>query len=199
MDGWIRLDGLVSGKTCARLLRAAPAHWIDTPEHQIGSVREAGMTCGVVFAAASADVRRFGNAIRDGINSVTIKEVPPLPPFTDVQWGRARADGAQFITAHRDPARTGGVIAVTTLFGAARFRIWHDRADPRRSAEESPSTTWQTGNGDLVLIAGNGWPQPDDRCPVHAVASPNDGQRITLTLRHNTAGPGADYFEPQLS
>ena len=195
-DGWIRLDGLVSERACARLLEAAPGTWIDTPEHQIGSVREAGMTCGVVFVAASADVRRFGDAIRDGINSVTIKAVPPIPPFTDVQWGRARADGAQFITAHRDPARAGGVIAITTLFGAARFRIWHDRADPRKSADELPSTTWKTGNGDLVLIAGNGWPQPYDRCPVHEIASPNGGQRITMTLRHNTAGPGADYFEP---
>ena len=96
--------------SCARLLGTASAPWIDTPEHQIGSVREAGMTCGAVFAAASADVRRFGDAIRDGINSVTIKAVPPIPPFTDVQWGRARADGAQFITAHRDPARAGGLL-----------------------------------------------------------------------------------------
>jgi hypothetical protein len=196
-NGWIRLVGLVSGAACARLLGAAPATWIDTPEHQIGTVREAGMTCGVVFTDASPQVRRFGDAIRDGINSVIIEEeVPPLPPFTDVQWGRARPDGAQFITAHRDPARAGGVIAITTLSGAARFRIWHARADPRRSAEELPSTTWQTGDGDLVLLAANGWPQPDDRCPVHEVASPNDGQRITMTLRHNIAGPGADYFPP---
>src|SRR5262245_27338550 len=138
-NGWIRLDGLVRERDCRRLLEAAPATWIDTPEHQIGLVREAGMTCGVVFTAASPDVRRFGNAIRDGINSISTKEVPPLPPFSDVQWARARANGAQFITAHRDPARAGGVIAITTLFGAARFRIWHDRADPRRSAEELPS------------------------------------------------------------
>jgi hypothetical protein len=48
----------------------------------------------------------------------------------------------------------------------------------------------------LVLIAGNGWPHPDDRCPVHEVASPIDGQRITMTLRHNTAGPGADLLRP---
>jgi hypothetical protein len=196
MDGWIRLDGLVNERACARLLEAAPATWIDTPEHQIGSVREAGMACGLIFTAASADVRRFGNVIRDGINSVTIAEVPALPPFTDVQWGRARPDGAQFITAHRDPARAGGVIAITNLFGAARFRIWHDRADPRLSADELPSTSWQTANGDLVLIAGNGWPQPGDRCPVHEVASPVDGQRFTLTLRYNIAGPGADFFGP---
>jgi hypothetical protein len=195
-NGWIRLVGLVSAKACARLLGAAPATWTDTPEHQIGTVREAGMTCGVEFSSASLDVRRFGATIRDGINSVITEEVPPLPPFTDVQWGRPRPDGAQFITPHRDPARAGGVIAITTLIGAAHFRIWHARADPRRRAEALPSTTWQTGNGDLVLIAGNGWPQPDDRCPVHEVASPIDGPRITMTLRHNTAGPGADYFKP---
>jgi len=48
--------------------------------------------------------------------------------------------------------------------------------------------------GDLVLMQSGGWPRPDDRCPIHAVDSPPSGSRLTLTLRHNKGGYGADYF-----
>ena len=193
-QGWTRLQGQVTGRTCTRLLGAAPPTWIDTPEHQMGQVREAGVSSGMVLADSSSDVRSFAERIREGVNSALPPGVAELPPFTDVQWGRARDTGAQFITAHRDPLRVGGVIAITTLFGSAPFRIWHDGADPRGSESQLPSTAWETADGDLVLIAGNGWPRPQVRCPVHEVGSPPGGERMIMTLRHNTAGAGADFF-----
>jgi hypothetical protein len=123
--------------SCARLLGTASAPWIDTPEHQIGSVREAGMTCGAVFAAASADVRRFGDAITDGINSVTIKEVPPsrrLPTFSGVGPVPMAPNSSPPIAipperagyCHHDPVRRGPL---------------SDLARPRRSAPKRRGAT----------------------------------------------------------
>jgi len=45
-----------------------------------------------------------------------------------------------------------------------------------------------------VLLRGGGWPTPTSRCPIHEAQSPAAGERVTLTLRHNKGGYGADYF-----
>lgn len=66
----------------------------------------------------------------------------------------------------------------------ALFRVW--RGDV--------VTEWETDDGDLVILRGRGWPTEKPLCPVHEVESPRVGERMTLTLRHNVGGPGADYF-----
>jgi hypothetical protein len=109
--------------------------------------------------------------------------MPPLPMFNHAQWSRADA-GHKYITRHRDPPTAGGVIAVVTIRGRALFRVW----------EGAGAHEWETGDGDVVLLRGSGWPTADAICPVHEAESPLAGDRVTLTLRHNTGGFGADYF-----
>ena len=76
------------------------------------------------------------------------------------------------------------VIAIVTLRGHAVFRVW----------QGSEATEWETTDGDLVLLRGHGWPEGDSLCPVHEVESPRRGERMTMTLRHNTRAPGGGYF-----
>ena len=89
-----------------------------------------------------------------------------------------------FIGRHCDPPSADGVIAVLTIRGRAAFRVW----------DEAGAHEWDTDDGDLVLMRGGDWPTAGARCPLHEAASPLVGDRVTLTLRHNKAGFGADYF-----
>lgn len=93
--------------------------------------------------------------------------------------------GHHFITAHRDPPGVGGVIAIITLEGVARFRVW---------SEEDQAGEWDTAPGDLVLLRGTGWPSESALCPRHEVEPPRTCSRSILTYRFNRGGPGADYF-----
>jgi hypothetical protein len=84
---------------------------------------------------------------------------------------------------------------VLTIRGRAPFRVWDGEgklAEAQRHPERA--TEWDTEAGDLVLLCGRGWPTPTSRCPIHEARSPAAGERVTLTLRHNTGGYGADYF-----
>lgn len=180
-SGWLRLRGAVDARTRAALTEAAPPTWTPLPEIEQG-VRQGGQSCGVFFNNASVAVREFGAEICGSL-SVARRDLPPVPCFNEVQWGRSH-DGVGFITAHRDPLGAGGVIAIVTLSGRALFRVWHG----------SNATEWETDDGDLVLLVGRGWPTDDSLCPVHEVESPSGGDRMTMTLRHNLGGPGADYF-----
>lgn len=54
-------------------------------------------------------------------------------------------------------------------------------------------TEWQTGAGQLVVLHGVGWPEPDSQCRLHEVDPPVEGERRIMTLRQTSAeqGPGA--------
>ena len=193
-EGWVRLEGAVGGRACTRLVGAAPFTWQDSPD-QVGRVRQAGMVCGARVDEAPPVVKGLADVIRDSINAARPFNVAKLPAFNEAQWGRARFDGSMFITPHRDPPGAGGVIAITSLYGHAPFRVWHHRADPRLTGSESaPFAQWTTADGDLVILTGRGWPHPESVCPVHEVGSPPDGERMILTLRHNRGGPGEDWL-----
>jgi hypothetical protein len=99
-----------------------------------------------------------------------------------VTWGKT-LDGRSFISRHRDPPTAGGVIATVTLRGRAKFRVF----------DEDEAIEWETEDGDVVIIRGTGWPTESSVCPLHEAES-IDTERFTLTFRHNTRGPGADYF-----
>lgn len=89
----------------------------------------------------------------------------------------------------------GGVIAVLTLRGRAPFRVWEtDGSSVDAAGQPELAEEWETNDGDLVLLRGDGWPTPTSRCPIHEAQSPPRGDRSTLTLRHNKGGYGADYF-----
>lgn len=179
--GWMRLQGVVDDRTCAALAKAAPSTWAPLPEVE-GRVRQGGLSCGIFFDNAPRIVQDLGREICTSLTEAR-PDLLPVPWFNEVQWGRSH-NGVGFITPHRDPPGAGGIIAIVTLSGHALFRIW----------QGSNATEWETDDGDLVLLRGHGWPSEDSLCPVHEVESPRAGDRMTMTLRHNRRGPGADYF-----
>lgn len=179
--GWLRLEGAIDGRTRAALVGSAPSTWAPLPEVE-GCVRQGGLSCGAFVRNTPAPVQEFGDEICDFLTAAR-PDLPSVPHFNEVQWGRSQ-DGVGFITAHRDPPGAGGIIAIVTISGCAQFRVW-------QGADE---TEWETKDGDLVLLRGRGWPTSDSFCPVHDVRSPRVGDRMTMTLRHNLGGPGADYF-----
>ena len=182
-DGWVRLAGVVRGRTCGRLVNAAPTTWEPEPE-VVGTVRQSGVSTGLYFDRAPTTVREVGLAISDALTEARPPDTPVIPCFNEVRWGRSQAGGGHSITAHRDPPLCGGVIATVTLFGKAMFRVW----------SAADAVEWETADGDLVILQGDGWPTATSRCPVHEAESPAVGDRMILTYRYNKGGPGADYF-----
>jgi hypothetical protein len=182
-DGWIRLAGVVSGRTCARLVGAAPITWEPEPE-VVGGVHQSAVSTGLSFDRAAPSVRAVGLAICDAMTDARPPGTPAIPRFNEVRRSRSQEGAGPSITAHRDPPLCGGVIATVTLFGQARFRVWSG----------ADVVEWETTDGDLVLLGGNGWPTETSRCPMHEAASPTLGHRMILTYRYNKGGPGARYF-----
>jgi hypothetical protein len=181
-DGWVRLKGVDDGRTCARLVGAAPTTW-QVENETIGSVRQSGLSCGAHFDQSDAIVRRLGVAICDSLTNSLPLGTSPVPRFNVATWNRSQ-NGIGYITAHRDPPSVGGVIAIVTLWGQARFRVWNG----------PQPIEWRTGDGDLVILCGNGWPTEDSVCPLHEAESPMEGDRMIMTLRYNQRGPDAGYF-----
>jgi hypothetical protein len=190
--GWSRLSRAVDPDVLTELETAAPRRWAALP-HTEGSagVRQAGRSCHSDIASAAGAVRALATAIRDGIERS--RGAAELPAFNHAEWCQPD-NGRMFITPHRDPQRASGVIAIVTLRGRVLFRIW-DIDGTNADAERHPEMAeqWQTAGGDVVLMRGGGWPTPAARCPIHE-AQQAAGERMTLTLRHNTGGFGADYF-----
>lgn len=179
--GWTRLRQAFDVETGARLAAAAHDRWYSLDD--VAGIRQAGRNCGVFLADADPLVKGVARGICDSLAAALSAAARPLPSFNEVTWG-THHDGAHYITAHRDPPGAGGVIAILTLWGRARFRVW----------DEHGGAAWDTEDGDLVLLNGNGWPAADSRCPEHEVESPTSGDRMVLTYRYNRGGPGADYF-----
>jgi hypothetical protein len=195
--GWVRLQSVVPARVCAQLVEAAPSSWsVVDPDEGGGVVRQGGLSGHAEVTGAAPIVRSFAQSIVLAINRTRSAELLELPAFNHANWGRS-IDGVGFITAHRDPPAAGGMIAITTLAGRARFRVWDDDGvSELPSVEHDPVAAheWDTDDGDLVLLRGGGWPRLASRCPVHEVESPPTGDRIILTLRHNKGGYGASYF-----
>jgi len=195
--GWARLERAAAPAFAAALEAEAPDSWASLPTSEgTGFVRQGGLACHAEVTPSSRAVLHLADAIRLGIDGAgSGLGLPPLPAFNHAEWCRAEA-GAKFITPHRDPVTAGGVVAVLTIRGCCEFRVWGDEfAGTSAQAEQQPelATSWDTLDGDLVLLRG-GWPTPSSVCPIHEALSPPAGERITLTLRHNVGGYGADYF-----
>jgi hypothetical protein len=193
--GWARIERAVEADLAVKLEAAAPGPWKPLPATEGGAgVRQAGLACHSEVSSTSGVVADLAEAIRVGIDGACKGGVPPLPAFNHADWCRAER-GEKFITPHRDPSTAGGVIAVLTIRGEAPFRVWEIDGSPS-DAERHPelATSWVTADRDLVLLRGGGWPTPQSRCPIHEAQTPLSGERMTLTLRTNMGGYGADYF-----
>lgn len=191
--GWTRLARAVAPPTLGVLEQAASEPWFSLPETEAG-VRQAGLACHRAVEESADVVRSLADAICAGIDGAHAPDAAGLPAFNHAEWCRAEM-GQKFITPHRDPDTAGGVIAVLTIGGRAVFRVW-DLDASLADAQSHPelATAWETEAGDLVLMVSGGWPLPTSRCPIHEAESPLAGDRLTLTLRHNKGGYGADYF-----
>lgn len=83
------------------------------------------------------------------------RRTPATRPTRDT--GLQRGDlgpapaGRGHITAHRNPSAYGGVVAMFTLAGHARFRVW---TNPEEVSD------LETGPGQLVLLRGAGLQRP---------------------------------------
>jgi hypothetical protein len=182
-DGFARLESAVASDVCRDLAAAAPATWEAEPE-VIGNVRQRAISTGLYFDRADKAVRQVGAVICESLSAAIPPGITIPPLFNEVRWSRSQAGSGHSITAHRDPPLCGGVIAIVTLFGQALFRIWSG----------ATAAEWKTAEGDLVILSGNGWPTARDTCRVHEAELPDEGERMIITFRHNTGGPGADYF-----
>ena len=139
------------------------------------------------MADADVAVRDLAGEIATSLTeAMAVLGMPAVPTFNDVSWTRY-PEGRGHITAHRDPPAYGGVIAVVTLAGAARFQVWDEPEGV------PPPSEWRTRSGDLVVLRGQGWPRTHDLCPRHGVEPPVDGDRMIMTLRYNTRGAGVPY------
>ncbi len=182
--GWVRLVEAVPTDVVPGLVDVPRPGWHQLSEEE-GVVRQQGFGSYLPLAEAELTVRNVAEEIAVSLtDAVAALGMPKVPAFNEVTWTRY-PDGRGHITAHRDPPAYSGVIAVVTLVGAARFRVWDE-------PEGSPRTEWLTASGDIVVLRGHGWPRSEARCPKHEVDAP-EGDRMIMTLRHNTRGPGGGY------
>lgn len=84
--------------------------------------------------------------------------------------------GAVGISPHLDHKRYRYLVASFTIEGEAPFTQCRDR-------DGDPIATWGAGPGTLVLLRGPGLDDADDGRPLHAVAAPATGTRISLGFR----------------
>jgi hypothetical protein len=196
--GWARLEGALPAAVAAALEASAPELWQSVPETEGGAgVRQAGLSSNSDVSVAAEIVRSLAATIETGMSQAADGAMP-LPAFNHAQWSRTDG-GRKFITPHRDPRTAAGIIAIATLRGRALFRVWEipGGLDPLATDQE-PAAEWLTGDGDLVLLRGGGWPTVGSVCPLHEAGPALDRERVTLTLRHNTGGYGSDYFSAGL-
>jgi hypothetical protein len=170
---WTVVRAALTPSSAAALVEAAPDTWRDEMSPAGSGVTFSSSVTGLAVAESPQPVRDLGTDVLDSLNV-------GAPAFNEVAWNKY-APGDGHISMHRDPPGAGGVIAVFTLYGEATFVV-EDKA-------EFPVST-----GDLVLLAGNKWPQENDQCVRHAASKPLAGERMILTFRHNVNGAGASFF-----
>jgi hypothetical protein len=88
--------------------------------------------------------------------------------------------GALGITPHLDQKRYHLLVAVFTAEGCAPFTWCRDRAG-------TPEAVWQAGSGSLVLLRAPGLAGVEDGRPLHMVAGPPVGRRVSVTFRMDSS------------
>jgi hypothetical protein len=73
--GWLRLEGVVDGRTRGALVEAAPSTWSPLPEVD-GRVRQGVLSCGVSYDNAPAPVQEFGHEICDSLTAARGEAAP---------------------------------------------------------------------------------------------------------------------------
>jgi hypothetical protein len=99
------------------------------------------------------------------------------PNETSIQRYHATALG---ITPHLDLKRYHYLVAIFTAQGSASFTLCKNR-------DGDPLTSWPATAGSLVLLRAPGFDHSEDGRPLHAVAGPPAGDRISVSFRMDTS------------
>ncbi len=108
-------------------------------------MRQQGFGSYVAFEDAEEAVHEFASQLVEALARAATPGTPVLPPFNEVTWTQYPA-GFGHISAHRDPPAYGGIIAVSTLRGEARFVAHSDAGEQHE---------WLTEQGDIVLLTSS--------------------------------------------
>lgn len=193
-SGAVQLKQVIGDRQLAELLAARNTPWQPLPEYE-GVVRQIGSATSSKLVDVAPVVAQVASDITNEVARRSEIGMPEPPLFNEVSWSRYPS-GRGHITAHRDPDAFVGLIAIFTLAGSATFRVWEGgvlgHPDEVVSGGRLPSD-WTAEAGDVVVIRGNRWPTPTDRCPVHEALAPDTGERVIMTLRSNSNGAGGGY------
>lgn len=176
--GWVCLSRAIPVKELRPLIEARPSPWHALLKEE-GVVRQGGFGAHADLAVTAPSVRTLAQDLVSSLDAVV--NTAPIPAFNEVSW-TLYPEGSGHITAHRDPAVFTGVIAVATLSGSAKFRV----------SNGSDHAEWDTEPGDIVILGTQAWPG-EFSGPVHEVDPPENGDRLIMTLRHNSRGAGGGY------
>lgn len=172
------MQGALADDVLETLLAACPKTWHDLPPEE-GRVRQCGQSAMTLVENAGGVIQGLAAMVAEMIGQ---EAGVPVPRANEANWTRY-PEGEGFITRHRDPSQVTGVITIATLIGSAPFRVW----------EGDEVVEWDTQPGDLILLRCTGWPTADAVCVDHEAGLNEHGERRILTLRHNSAGAGAEY------
>jgi alkylated DNA repair dioxygenase AlkB len=92
------------------------------------------------------------------------------------------------ITPHLDHKRYRYLVVLATVVGEAAFTLCRNRED----REGAAIARWNAAPGSLVLLRGPGFDNLDDGRPLHAVAAPARGTRISLGFRMDALRGGSE-------
>lgn len=121
LRGWARLADALPVEILHRLVNAPRPGWHRLPAEE-GVARQEGFGSYLPLSEANTVVRGVAAEIAASLtDSSTALGADEVAEFNEVNWSWYPA-GRGHITAHRDPRAYGGVIAVVTLEGRARFR-----------------------------------------------------------------------------
>lgn len=184
-QGYARLPRLIAEDELPAL-RPRNLEFVPLVE-EVGLVRQAGWFAQLGRDDAPPGVHAIAERVEAAARAVASGSSSGLAHlrFNEATYQRYPA-GAGYLSPHRDQAFYRLLIVVVTIAGAGRFSVLRERD---AGAVEA---SWTTAPGDVVLLRGAGLTRPDDRCPFHAVDPPSE-DRLSLTLRDNTLGPGGGW------
>lgn len=177
-SGWARLPGVIPAMAADSLRPPTGLHWRKMAP-QVGRVRQGGWYGQPAHEELPSSVLSFSERLAVVLAEV-VDGLDTTFRFNEVTWQRHIPQDLG-VAPHRDQSFYDGVVAIATLAGQARFAILAVR-DP-----EAIVAAWQTGPGDLTLLAGGASPHPR---PWHTVGGSSTPERLTLTFRHTQREPG---------
>ncbi len=138
-----------------------------------------------VFVTAALERYPALRMLRDDLEARVHADATGIPGLSrwrpDEVSAQRYQPGAVGITPHLDHKRYRFLVALVTVEGEAAFTLCRNR-------EGDPIATWHAGPGSLVLLRGPGFDGLDDGRPLHTVAAPARGTRISVGVRMD-AGP----------